>query len=301
MTRRRGWLLGAGIGVVLLLLAGGIWAWQTNIRPATAEDTALAYLRALESGDADGVAATGVSVSDDARAAFTAASGFVSDVAVTAVDQRGEAATADVAFRLGDEKRTAALALAREDAVWRLEPSALGSVRVTLTAGSYVSVGGTVLPADDSIALLPASYEIAAAPGDLLEGTAATDVLPGDDVAVTIDVAVRDAATEAAQAELDEQLGACTAAGGDQPEGCGIRIPWGVEFRDVSDVAYRVETLPSIALTPDAFTAGDGVLVATVRGTGHDGAPLTMTYRTDAWMVRGDVSFTETGIALAVW
>lgn len=301
MTRRRGWLLGAGIGVVLLILAAGVWVWQSPKTPRTAEEAALAYLQALESGDADAVATTGIAVSDEVLAAFTGATAFISQAAVTGIDQRGETATAEASFRLGDEDRSATLTLARKDGVWLPEPSALGGVKATLRVGSFATIGGAAFPVDDSILLLPASYELVAAPADLLDGTAAAHVLPGEDVAVEIDVAVRDAATEAAQAVLDEHLAQCTAAGGAPAAGCGIRTPWGVEFREVSDVAYRIETLPTIAVTATAFAAGEGVLIATVTGTGQDGTARTTTYRTDDWKVRGDVSFTETGIDLAVW
>ena len=300
MSRRGGWLLGVGIAAVLLL-AAGIWLWQLSSSPATAEDTATAYLRALESGDANAIESTGPDISDEARAAFSGATGHIADGAVGDVDQHGDTATVDVSFRLDDETRSATLTLTREDGGWRIDSSGLGTLTAVPDAGTFVSVGDAVFAADDGIPLLPGRYPLAAAPDDLLDGTASVAVLPGERVVADLDVELRDAATDAAQAALDEHLEACTAKGGEQPEGCGIRIPWGTEFREVSDVRYRVETLPSLLLSGTGFTAGGGVLVATVTGTGQDGSARTTTYRTDSWMVRGDATFTDTAIALTVW
>ncbi|WP_144877103.1 hypothetical protein [Microbacterium sp. 1.5R] len=107
-----------------------------------------------------------------------------------------------------------------------------------------------------------------------------------------------------AQAELDEHLEQCTATGapnGTVPESCGIRIPWGAEFSTVTDARFRIERMPQITLSDDGFVAEGGALVATVTGTGQDGAPRTETYRTENWSVRGDVDRTRTGIDLTVW
>ncbi|OAN33659.1 hypothetical protein [Microbacterium sp. H83] len=109
-----------------------------------------------------------------------------------------------------------------------------------------------------------------------------------------------------AQAELDEHLEQCAAdgmPGGTASAGCGIRIPWGTEFATVDDAALRIERLPVLELDPDGqgFVADDGILVATVTGTGQDGAPRTETYRTDSWAVRGDVVLSEGRLRLDVW
>lgn len=108
----------------------------------------------------------------------------------------------------------------------------------------------------------------------------------------------------AAQAELEEHLEQCTAAGapnGVVPDACGIRIPWGTEFAVVADARFRIERMPQVALSDDGFVAEGGELVATVTGTGQDGAPRTETYRTDDWSLRGDIARTTTGIDLTVW
>lgn len=302
MTRRRGWLLGIGVAVgALVLIAVGIGIWQSSIRPATAEDTATAYLHALESGSADDVSSAGVDVSPEALTAFASASAFIEDASVLEVDEQGMTATVEVTFRLDGDDNRATLDLTRDDDVWRVGTSALGQMQVTSTVGAFVAVGEAVFAVEDRIALLPATYDVVAAPQEFLDGTAAVRVLPGESAVVELEPSVRPEASIAAQAALDDHLEQCTSAGGVQPAGCGIRIPWGVEFREVSDVAYRVETLPTIALRFPMFTAGDGVLVATVTGTGQDGSARTETYRTERWSVRGDVSFTEKGVAVTVW
>ena len=105
-----------------------------------------------------------------------------------------------------------------------------------------------------------------------------------------------------AQERLDDLLTACAeSTASTPPEHCGIRIPWGTEFRSVTSIRYRVETLPTVTLDGTSFTAEGGVLVATVSGTGNDGAPRTETYRTENWAVRGDATISDGGVELSVW
>lgn len=107
---------------------------------------------------------------------------------------------------------------------------------------------------------------------------------------------------ERAQEELDDVLTACAeSTASTPPEHCGIRIPWGTEFAAVTGIRYRAEALPVLVLDGDSFTAGGGVLIATVTGTGLDGAPRTETYRTENWAVRGDVMIAGEEVELSVW
>ena len=78
-------------------------------------------------------------------------------------------------------------------------------------------------------------------------------------------------------------------------------IPWGTEFAGVTGIRYRVETLPVLTLDGDSFTATGGVLVATVSGTGQDGATRTETYRTENWAVRGDIAITDDEVDIDIW
>ncbi|WP_314427723.1 hypothetical protein [uncultured Microbacterium sp.] len=109
---------------------------------------------------------------------------------------------------------------------------------------------------------------------------------------------------QAAQVQLEELLEDCTAdpaLAGTMPEGCGIRIPWGTEFAAVEEVRFRIERMPVLTLTDAGFVADGGVLVATVTGTGQDGAPRTETYRTESWSLRGDATVSEDRIEIEIW
>ncbi|MFJ4173712.1 hypothetical protein [Microbacterium sp. NPDC089696] len=132
-----------------------------------------------------------------------------------------------------------------------------------------------------------------------MPGDSAPARTPTPSAAATHDVAAD------AQAALEAHLEECTAAGapsGVLPEACGIRIPWGAEFASVTDVRFRIDRMPDLALTgDDGFTADGGVLVATGTGTGQDGTARTETYRTDTWSVRGGIEDTDDGIVVSVW
>ncbi|MCK2036184.1 hypothetical protein KZC51_08545 [Microbacterium sp. SSW1-49] len=300
MTRRRVWILASAAGLVLLIGAG-LWIWQVSSRPASAEDTALSYLRALESGDAAALASVSTKASETSLTAFAAADERIEDPATTAVDQSGDTATAEVSFVLAGETRTASLPLSRTEGRWRVDAAGRGSVQADASTGAFFMIGDATFAIGEDAALFPAVYTVAPAPRELLSGEAEVIVLPGETAEVSLDAALLPEATEAAQSALEERLAECTTGGAEIPAGCGIRIPWGTEFRAVSDIRYRIEAPPSLTLTTTHFDATDGVLVATVTGTGQDGSPRTTTYRTESWLVRGDVSFTATNIVLAPW
>lgn len=306
MSRRRWWLIAGAVGVVVLV-AGGVWIWQATGRPATAEEAAAEYLRALESGDPAAVEATGAVMQQETLDAFSDATALVHDAEVISVSGDdsapvgGVTATAEITFRLADEKHSAELTLSPIDGRWVVDESGRGTVTARPSVGSFIAFGEQLLPADEATALLPATYTVAAAPVSLLSGETSVTVLPGDETAVDIDVSVRPEATAAAQKQLDEHLETCAKPGTAAPEGCGIRIPWGTEFRAVSEYRYRIEKLPTLALTGTEFSAEGGGLVTTVTGTGQDGAKREATYRTETWTVRGDVSFTADGVVLSAW
>jgi hypothetical protein len=300
MTRRRAWVLASAVGLVLLIGAG-LWIWQSSSRPASAEDTALSYLRALESGDAAALASVSTTVPKTSLTAFEAADERIEDATTTAVEQSGDTATAEVAFVLAGETHTASLPLSRTDGRWLVDAAGLGSVHAATSAGAFFMIGDATFAIGEEAALFPAAYAVTPAPRELLSGEADVVVLPGEAAEVSLDATLLPAATEVAQSALDEHLAECTTGGAEVPAGCGIRIPWGTEFRAVSDIRYRIETPPVLTLTTTRFDATDGVLVATVTGTGQDGSPRTTTYRTESWLVRGDVAFTETGVVLSPW
>lgn len=300
MTRKRWWWIGGAAGV-MIALAVGLWAWQASNRPATAEEAAAAYLRALESGDPAAVKATGIDASDPALAAFGGASEYVESARVSQVRESEAGATAEVSFRLSDEEHTARLRMSVVDGRWMVDESGMGTITASTTTGDFVAIGGEAVAVGKEVLLIPATYVVEAAPTGLLEGSSEVPVLPSQSSTAEITAVLRPEATEAAQQKLDEHLEACTAPADAAPSGCGIRIPWGTEFSAVAEVRYRIEKLPVLALSATAFTADDGVLVATVEGTGQDGAARMTTYRTDSWTVRGDVSFTADDLVLSAW
>ncbi|MFK0240892.1 hypothetical protein ACIQTX_08520 [Microbacterium sp. NPDC090281] len=299
MSRRRWWLIGGAAGLVVI--AAGLWFWQSTTRPPTPEDAALGYLHALESGDADAVAATGITVSATALDAFGSATALIEEAVVTTVREDGDSANVDVTFRLDDEKRTAQLTLIPIDGRWTVDESGLGTLTAQSTIGSDVAIGAATTPVSKEIALLPAAYTVTAAPSALLSGETTVQLLPGAAATAAVDAELRPEATAAAQTQLDEHLETCTAPGSEVPDGCGIRIPWGTEFREVTEIDYRIDESPAITLTPTGFTAQGGVLVATMTGIGQDGAARTVTYRTDSWSLRGEASFTADGLVLSAW
>lgn len=299
MTRRAGWIIGGAAAAVVLTVAT---IWLLAPRGGSAEDVALDYVRALESGDLDAVAAVGVEVSEDAAAAFSGASVRPSGATVESADVSGDEATVAVSFSLGDERHEADFHLARDGGRWLLDAeSALGELRITAASGTPVQVGEAMIPADSSLAMLPAQYDLATAPTGLLDGEARAEVMPGTVAEVTVDAALRAEATDAAQEQLNAHLAACAEPAATVAEHCGIRIPWAADLTEMTGIRYRIEELPTLTLSLTEFHADDGVLVATVSGTGHDGAERSVTYRTQDWSLRGDVSFTPEDIVLSVW
>lgn len=310
MNRRQWWLIGGAAGI--LLIAAALWLWPSSSQPPSAEEAAVRYLRALESGDPTTVANTGVDVSAAALHAFEAATGLVEDAEVTAIliddgstDDRSAGdrrkASAEISFVLDDAERMATLSLVFVDGRWIVDDSGLGTMTASSTLGRFVAIGEQTFPTQKKTVLLPASYPVGAAPTALLNGQSPLIVLPGDHVELVVEASMRPEATVAAQQQLDDHLTSCTAPASTAAERCGVRIPWGTEFRAVSEFRYRVEQLPVMTLEGTGFRAGGGVLVATVTGTGHDGTERMTTYRNESWSVRGGVSFAADDLVLSVW
>lgn len=297
----RAWLLVAAVAV--LLVVAGIVVSQSGSQTDSADDAAHTYLRALESGQASAVEATGIDVSDEALRAFDGADSVVADATVISVEETGSRATARVSFVLGGTERDADLTLVREDGRWVPDHSGLSEVTFSQTLGTAVTIGETVLDTADPLSLVPAVYSVATAPAAYLSGSVDVVALPGTSDDVDLEASLRPEATDAAQRRLDTILEECTAETAIPADGCGIRIPWGTEFRTVDDVAFRIEAMPSVTLADDgaSFTASGGQLAATLTGTARDGGARTTTYRSENWAVRGDISFAGNEMTLTVW
>lgn len=294
MRRRVPWILGGSIVTVALIAAAIVWFLIPRGSP---EDQALAYLRALADGDVAAVAATGLDVPETAASAFADAGDRLSDGAVESSTTDGSTATVVVSFELAGARHESTLTLSQRDGRWVPNAaSALGSAQFTVP----ITIADTAMPPDRA-SLLPAVYDVNAAPVEFLDGSATIEVLPGRTQEVEIDATLRPEAADAAQAQLDDYLETCTKPAAAAPSSCGIAIPWAADFSAVSEIRYRIEQAPVVSLTASAFQADGGVLVATVTGTAFDGSAKTLSYRSTDWSVRGDVTFTADDIVLSVW
>lgn len=293
VKRRVPWVVG---GVTAIVLVAAALAWFLIPR-GSPEDQAMAYLQALADGDATSVRAIGLDIPQATASAFADASDRVSAGTVVSSKTDGRTAVVDVSFELAGTRHESVLTLSQHDGRWVPDAaSALGSVRLAVP----VAIAGTALHGDTAL-LLPAVYDMNAAPADFLDGSATIEVLPGSTDKVDIDATLRPEATDAAQAQLDDHLAACTEPAAEVASSCGIAIPWAADFSAVSEIRYRIEESPVISLTPSAFQADGGVLVATVKGTALDGSAESLTYRSENWSVRGDVTFAGDDIVLSVW
>ncbi|GAA2006371.1 hypothetical protein [Microbacterium ulmi] len=156
--------------------------------------------------------------------------------------------------------------------------------------------------ADAAAALLPGAYSASASPTGLLSGATTVVVLPGGDDDVAVEASLSADATAKAQAQLDAYARACAQPADAVPANCGIRVPWAADLAGLDRIAFRIEQLPAVVLSPDArsFAATGGILVATASGTARDGTAGSFTYRADDWALRGTVAFAGDGMVLGV-
>ena len=295
MKRRTGVIIG-GAALIAALAAGAIWLVAP--RSGNAEDQALAYLRALESGDVTAVDAAGLEVSPETAAAFDAASDYISEVSVVSSADSGSATIVRASYVLAGEHIDTEITMLEQSGRWVPDArSAFGAAKVD----SAVEVGEARFAAD-ALSLLPAQYELRAAPADFLEGNTTIQVAPGSVQDVAVEATLKPEATQRAQEQLDVYLESCTQPAAEVAPECGIVIPWAADFSAVSGISYRVEKSPTISLSPASFHASDGVLVATVVGTGIDNdSEKVLTYRTSNWALRGDLTFVADDIVLSLW
>jgi hypothetical protein len=302
MKRTTGIVLGSVGAVAIAALVATVWAVT---QPVSAEATAQRYLDAL----ADGDAAQAVALLDDASAladpttTLAAAEALIVDPRVTSADESEDPVRVRVEYMLAGARTDATLTLVRAEDEWLLAADALGTVAVTPTLGDAVALGGLTVAPAKPVTLLPAAYEIRAAPGDLLTGASTVAVAPGAQAEVALDVTLSPDATTVAQAQLDVYADACAQSADAVPESCGIRIPWAADLKTLDRLEMWVERHPilSIADTAASFDAVDGQLVATAYGTTRDGEEASFTYRTDGWRLQGGVTFDGAEMVLSVY
>lgn len=290
-------------GVVLLAVAGLVlWLLQRPPGPqAVAED----YLRALAGGDADTALDLVASDSLDPsliEAAFAGATATISDAEVTGVIEDGETATASITYTLDSTSGSGELMLQQTPTGWKVAPDGLGTVTITSALGDAAAIGTAVFGVNEPVVLLPALYQIDAAPVGILTGALTVAVAPGSAATAALQPQLSDTALETASAQVQAYVDACTAPADAVPENCGIRVPWAADLATLTSLSFRVETAPTLAFAEDlsSFAATGGVLVATASGTTLDGSAGTFTYRTDDWSLRGGMAFSGNQLVLSV-
>lgn len=290
-------------GVVLLAVAGLVlWLLQRPPGPqAVAED----YLRALAGGDAETALDLVASDSLDPsmiEAAFAGATATISDATVTGVSEDGDTATASITYTIDSTSGSGELMLQQTPTGWRVAPDGLGTVTITSTLGDAAAIGTAVFGVNEPVVLLPALYQIEAAPVGILTGAVTIAVAPGSAATAALQPQLSDTALETASAQVQAYVDACTAPADAVPEDCGIRVPWAADLATLTSLTFRVETAPTLAFAEDlsSFAATGGVLVATASGTTRDGSAGTFTYRTDDWSLRGGMAFTGNQLVLSV-
>ena len=296
---KRGAVIGIAAGAVGLVVAGGA-AWWLLSRPPTAEQTAEAYLHALADGDASAVHDLIDGEPDgwnQVAEAFEGADEYVTDYRFELADD--DSVRADVS--LGGEPVTVGFTLTETGAGWRISGDYLATLAVTTTIGDSVRVGGALVAVGD-VNLLPAVYAIAAAPAGIVDGATTAAVTNAAPVAAAVEASVSPDGVLAAQEQLDAYLADCTKAAAAVPPDCGLRVPWAADLATLDAIAFRVDTAPTFALSPDArsFAATGGVVVATATGTTRAGTAGSFTYRADDWAVRGTVTFAGDRMTLGV-
>lgn len=293
----------AVLAVTIALVAGGPAGG-----PASPEGTARAYLDALAAGDGEAVDALRAEPLDALTAdAFAGASAYLTDPRVARETERGESATVQAEAEIAGERVGLRLTLRSTDEGWRVVDGDLGTVRAaTAVAGAPVGdavwIGDALAPAESDVALLPAEYEVAAAPRGILTGSETVVVGPGEPVTVELDATVSADAAAIAQAQLDAYLDVCAEPAVEVPDHCGLRVPWAADLTALERIAFRIDERPVLALSADAstFDATGGVIVATATGAARAGGDGTFTYRADDWAVRGTVEFTGDEMVLSV-
>ncbi len=304
--------------LALIVLVGvaavGVIAWALARTPDP-DATARSWLQAVAEGDAEAASMvmTADAVDPVAREALAGAAELIADPEVIEVSrQEDRRAAAAVSFSLGGETYRAELPLVEEDDGWRVAAGALGILAVTVgdgagtipdgtaALGDSVEIAGAFTTAGDQ-PLLPAVYEVRAAPVEYLDGAGSAVVVPGTTAAVAISPTLSAAARDAAEAEVNAYLDVCTSPAAAVPDNCGLRVPWPVDLQTLDRVTYRVEQRPVLSFGEGGtFTATGGVVVATATGVGSDGASRSVTYRDDSWGVRGTVTVAGTELRLGV-
>lgn len=303
---KRGAVIGIATGAALVAVAAGFAIWAMT-RPPAPDAVADSYLRALSEGDFDAIAPLLPDTVDAAglRSSFEGASQYISEYTYS-LDDDGEGLLGVRAqVEIDGDPGVVFFALGREGDAWILGDF-LGSLDVTTTVGGSTStidsalIGDVLLPA--ATALLPAVYAVSPSPAGILTGATEVAVTNEQPVDVLLDATLSPDAAPLAQEQLDAYAEGCAMPADAVPANCGIRVPWAADLATLDDIRFRIEQLPTVALSPDGRTFGatGGVIVATATGTTRAGSPGSFTYRAEDWALRGTIRFSGDEMSLRV-
>lgn len=306
---KRGAVIGIVGGAAALAAAIAVAVWWFSSRPQTPDAAARAYLDALETGDYSAIdGLLDEPVDAHVEAAFASAAAYAQDARVVTIAEAGQGRMQVRAqAEIDGEPHELAFALTSSSEGWNVAPDSLPTLRVEATLaggpglGDSAWIGEALVPTGTEVVLLPAVYEVAAAPRGILSGTAVATVATPD-TTVALDTTIASDAASIAQQQLDAYLDTCAAPATDVPENCGIRVPWAADLTSLERIAFRIDEYPALVLSPDGtrFDATDGVIVATATGDARTGGSEAFTYRAEDWAVRGEVTFTGDELVLAV-
>ncbi len=294
-------IVAASTALVVIVAGGLVWILT---RPPSAEAVAEEYLGALADADYPTIESLvgGGDGLDEVEAAFSGATGFISDYSFEMDDEASGTRRVRAEVDLAGEPAIVGFVLTERDGRWMIGGDYLGELEVETSIGDSVRVGGALVDTASPIALLPAVYPVTAAPAGLVSGESTAAVTNEAPVSVTVDAKLSPEATAMAQEQLDAYADACAEPAADVPENCGLRVPWAADLGAMTSIAFRIDAYPVVAIAPDGrtFAATGGESVATARGTTRTGASGTFTYRADDWALRGTVDFQGDDMVLAV-
>ncbi len=270
---RRPVVLVSAVVALVLIVAGVVWTVQRNSAQARDEAiTAVAtgYLQAVAGSDA----ATALDLLAEAPKSHelltdevlraSAAEAALTDIVVTAVEARDQAATASVTYKLGEHDVAVDLALVGDGRTnWKLA-TGLSELMVTQTAGlrvNGVSISQTVHP------VFPGSYTVTPAVPTLTIEGAPTVIIPAPGTApatLTVMPVLGEQGLADVRAAARAAYDACLASKSSAPPGC----PWQIDTSGVTiaddAVTYQATNDPWADFTPTVDLA-----TLTASGTAH--------------------------------
>ena len=272
---RRAGVIGIAAGAAALIIGGAVVWWLVS-RPLSAEASATRYLDALAAGDYGAV--------DDLRSeplepaaeavlaqAFEGASEYVRSPRIDELveEDDGHGARDRRARRRGAHAHLRAVRGGRAGGCSPATTSAVSpSRRRSATRPGWATHS---LPSPRRSCFSPRCTRSSSAPRGLLDGEGSATIAGRS---------CRGHAGRGTHARGDRALPrsrsmlyaeTCAEPAVAVPPHCGLKVPWAADLATLSDLAFQIETLPTVRLSPDGttFTATDGVIVATARREAH--------------------------------